>query len=231
MRVSTPHFFTGTRPRDPHRLVPLQTISAMVSKSPGWVNTVVLCAVFVTGCASRPIAEWQASDYAGPIDNVLIIGASPTETTRRLFEDTFVRELEAAKVRAISSAALMPAHLTITRSTVEAAIEGEDVDAVLVTRLLGVEEQEQYRPPTYYPHYRRYYGYYSHALTYEPGYYEKYKIVKLETNVYDTTTRELVWSMQSQSIDPSTPQEVIENQIGLVIERLSERGLLSAMAR
>jgi hypothetical protein len=50
----------------------------------------------------------------------------------------------------------------------------------------------------------------------------------LESNLYDTTTQQLVWSMQSENFDPSTPAKVIEQQIGLTIEILSERGLVPA---
>ncbi len=61
-----------------------------------------------------------------------------------------------------------------------------------------------------------------------PGYYESYKVLTLESNLYDTTTQQLVWSMQSENFDPSTPAKVIEQQIGLTIKILSERGLVQA---
>ena len=33
------------------------------------------------------------------------------------------------------------------------------------------------------------------------GYYRKYQVLMLETNLYDTATQQLIWSMQSESID------------------------------
>jgi hypothetical protein len=59
-----------------------------------------------------------------------------------------------------------------------------------------------------------------------PGYYDKYQIFTLESNLYDTATQKLVWSMQSESIDPSTPRKVIEEQIRLTINTLRKRGLI-----
>ena len=117
----------------------------------------------------------------------------------------------------------------VTRQSVEEAIRGQNIDAVLVTRLLGVEDVESYRPPIHYDHHRGYFRYYEHSLSEaNPGYYRKYKVLTLESNVYDTASRRLIWSMQSQNIDPSTPREVIEEQILLTINTLSVRGLVPA---
>jgi len=190
---------------------------------------IAITALVISACATKPIAEWQDEGFSGPINNVLIIGVSDQETSRRLFEDTFVKELAAHKVKAISSYRLMPIDQVVSRETVEAAIKGQIVDLVLVTRLLGVEEVEAYHPPSYYPYNRSYSSYYSHARQYSsPGYYESYKVLTLESNLYDTTTQQLVWSMQSENFDPSTPAKVIEQQIGLTIKILSERGLVPA---
>jgi len=190
---------------------------------------IVITAVAISACATRPIAEWQDDSFSGPIDNVLIIGATDQQTSRRLFEDSFVKEFTARKVKAISSYRLMPIDQVVSRETVEAAIEGQTVDLVLVTRLLGVEEVQAYRPPSYYSYNSSYSSYYSHAMQYSgPGYYESYQVLTLESNLYDTATQQLVWSMQSENFDPSTPAKVIEQQIGLTIKTLSERGLISA---
>jgi hypothetical protein len=201
------------------------------------MNTPALFRLFATGiaalvlsaCATRPIAEWQDESFSGPIDNILIIGASDQQTNRRLFEDTFVRELAARNVKAISSYRLMPIDQAVSRETVEAAIEGKTVDLVLVTRLLGVEEVQAYRPPSYYPYNRSYSSYYSHSMQYSSAaYYENYQVLTLESNLYDARSQQLVWSMQSENFDPSTPATVIEQQIGLTIKTLGERGLISA---
>jgi len=186
-------------------------------------------ALVVMACATtKPTAEWQDVGFSGSFGNLLVIGASDRPTTRRLFEDTFVQELAAIKVNAISSYKVMSQDQVVSRETVEAAIAGLEVDSVLVTRLLGVEEGVRYHPPTYYSHYRAYPSYYRHALDYtSPGYYTNYKILKIETNLYDIATQKLVWSMQSENIDPSTAQKIIEEQISLTIKALSGRGLIS----
>ena len=187
-----------------------------------------LTTVVVSACATKPTAEWQDDRFSGPVDNILIIGASAQPTMRRLFEDTFVAELAAIQVKALSSYKVMPVDQVLTREKIEAAIAGQNMDAVLVSRLLGVEDVEVYNPPTYYAHHRRYHSYYAHALeSSSPGYLSSYKVLTLETNLYDTATQQLVWSMQSESIDPRTPRDVIETQINLTITTLAERGIIA----
>ena len=177
--------------------------------------------------ATRPVMEWRDEGLAGPYKNLVVIAAIERSTRRRVFEDMFVQELEGTDVDVIQSYTLMTTDVAVSRETVEAAIKGKNIDAVLVTRLLGVKEEEVYKPPSQYDHHGNYYRYYSHSLEQSnPSNYRRYKILTLETDLYDTATQQLVWSMQSESIEPSTPRNLIEDQIALTIEKLNQQGLL-----
>jgi hypothetical protein len=179
-------------------------------------------------CATtKPVSEWRDEAYSGPIDSVLIIAAIKRSTQRRVYEDLFAETLVSYEVEAIPGYTLMTSELELSRETVEAAVRGRAIDAVLVTRLLGVENVDSYEPPVTRVHYRSYNRYYQHAITEStPGYYRRFRVLTLETNLYDTATGKLVWTMQSEAIEPSTPRPVIEDQIALTIERLSAQGLL-----
>ena len=190
-----------------------------------------LFTVLVLGaCATkRPAMEWRDEGFSGTLDNILIIAAIERSTRRRVYEDEFVETLATLNVEATPSYELMTTSLTISRESVEAAIKRQDIDAVLVTRLLGVKEEEVYQPPTYYDHHRGYHRYYTHALESDNrAYYRRFKVLTLETNIYDAATKELVWSMQSESIEPSVPRNLVEEQINLAIRTLQARGLIVA---
>jgi len=191
---------------------------------------IVLTLLVLSACATkRPARDWPDESFSTTLDKILIIAAIERSTRRRVYEDEFVEALETLKVEATPSYELMTSSLTVSRQTVEAAIKNQDIDAVLVTRLLGVKEEEVYRPPTYYDHHRNYHRYYLHALENDNrGYYRRFKVLTLETNVYDAATKELVWSMQSESIEPSVPRNLIEEQIALTIQTLQARGLIVA---
>lgn len=200
----------------------------MTQTRAGKTFLLVLVALALGACATtRPVHEWRNEKISGPIDSVLVIAAFERSTQRRVYEDLFVQDLEAYATEAIPSYSLMTSQVEISRATVEAAVRGRAIDAVLVTRLLGVEKVEAYEPPTSRVYYRSYHGYYQHALTEtSPGYYRRFNLLSIETVLYDTASGELIWSMQSESIEPSTPRPVIEEQIDLTIAHLSAQGLL-----
>jgi len=190
----------------------------------------ILSIILVAGCAStRSVVEWQDEGYAGKLDNILVIAAIEDNARRRAIEDAYVEDFAASSVGATPGYTLISSTTGLSREIVEAAIAGQNLDAVLVTRLAGVEEVEEYQPPTTYTHYRSYHRYYAHSMRYSsPGYYRKYQVLMLETNLYDTVTKQLIWSMQSESIDASAPQKVIDAQIALTIDRLIARGLVDS---
>lgn len=192
--------------------------------------TLVFTIFAITACATtKPGREWRNEQFSGQLDNILIIGVTSRPTRRRLFEDKFVEALAAHGIGAVPGYSLLSSSLHLSREVVEQAIAGQDLGAVLVTRLVGVKQKEVYRLPTDYAYHRSYDSFYDNALQEtNRGYYEKYKILALETNLYDTASGELVWSMQSEMIDASQPRQMIEGQIELTINTLVRRGLVAA---
>jgi len=197
-----------------------------------WVCIVAVVFALVSCSTTRTIAEWRDQSVNQRYENILIIGVSKQTILRRLFEETFVNKLMQMNVNATTSVSIMPSEEKISKQTVKAAIQGKGFDGVLVTHLLGVEDKEVYHPPRYrpirLPYYRHYYGYYSRVFdyVYEPGYYQRYKIVKLETNLYDTDTEEIVWSTQSSTIDGDEPEHVINSVIKKSLKMLQKQRLI-----
>ena len=109
------------------------------------------------------------------------------------------------------------------------------MDSVLVTRVIGVEEIDTYTPPTYeyklttFDHrYRDYYSYFDYAVEVAtPGYWDKYEVFKLESNLYDSATQQLIWSIQSESFDPRSAAQLIDRQVAVAIRSLRNTGLIS----
>ena len=197
-----------------------------------------LAALTLVACTTtQKTSEWRDPAYAGQkFNNVLVIGVAKEATVRRMFESNLVHGLKTnmnlkriseKQLSAVPSYSIMNQHEKISEEAVEAAIAGKHFDAVLVTHLVGVEQKEVYRPPTYSAGIG-YYGYYSaaHARVYEPGYYERYKVVKLETTLYDVKTKKPIWSMQSDTIDPQADEKLIKSAIDAVIKALSEQALI-----
>ncbi len=84
------------------------------------------------------------------------------------------------------------------------------------------------RAPTPSAHYGGYYGYYGSSwdVVHEPGYYQTHTIVRLETNLYDVGTGELVWSGQSETFNPSSLKDSIDSVTKAVAKRLRKESLI-----
>ena len=184
--------------------------------------------ILLAACATaKPIGEWRDENFSRKLDNILVIGVTARSTRRRVFEDSYVEGLAAIGTRAVPSYTLLESSLELTRDIVERAIKGQDLGGVLVTRLVGIREEQTYSLPAHYDDDRGYLGYYEHAWRETSGgYYAQHKIFTLETTLYDVASGELVWSMQSQSMDASQPRELIQDQIRLAIDTLSGHGLI-----
>ncbi len=189
-------------------------------------------ATALTACTTaKPTLEWRDQGYSGgPFNNILIVGLSNQETVRRAFENTFVDRLQADEIKATASFALMPVETRPSEASIKAVISDIKFDSVLVTHLVGVSEKEVYHPGVYRMDTNRgFYDYYGHVerYIYEPGYYTRHKKVKLETNLYDTQTEQLVWSMQSETMNPNSEKSLIDAKIEVVVKRLKMQKLIT----
>ena len=198
----------------------------------------VLSIIVVTGCASTKITSvWMDQGKAGTsFNDILVIGIGEEEHNRRLFEEELTSQLKAAGIESEVSYRMLPQGVSINRDTVAAAIEGKNIDAVIVTHLVAVEEETVYRQnmdyrPTY-GYYNDLYSYYPRVHTYvhTPGYYTTHEVVKLETNLYEVKSEDLVWSAQSRSFAPESAKEIVDDLIRLVIKDLKEKGLIRPKA-
>ena len=209
----------------------------MITGSTGRLLLAFAMTALLAACAARPLAEWRDSQFSGTVDNILIIGVSDQPVLRRLFEDTFVKELAALDVSAKSSYQVLTDEQISSKDALDTAIRSQSMDAVLVTRVIGVEEIDTYTPPTYSytytpstfdRHYRDYHSYFNHAVQVTtPGYWDKYKVLKLESNLYDSASQQLIWSIQSESFDPRSAAQLIDDQITLAIKSLRNTGLIT----
>ncbi len=206
-------------------------------------KAVVLCVttILLVSCANTKISQsWVEPDNKKAYDNLLIIGIAESEQNRRAYESHFVDDLRAIGVGAEASYKLIKSNVKIDRDSVAKAIKGLDIDGVIVTHLVAIDEETVYRPSTGYMYgggygvgygggyYGGLYSYYPHVNSYvnNPGYYTTHETYTLETNLYDVESEELVWSARSRSFSPESAQEVIVDVTTLLIKDLQTKHLL-----
>ena len=195
-----------------------------------WVIYVVFSGVFIIACAGTKLTHtWVDETYHGkPVSNILVIAVTHKEDNRQSFEDKFVAQLKVSGVEAVSSYSVIPIHadLELKKEEILKVVKKLKNDAVIITHLVGVEEKESYTPPErdkggYYGHYGWAYGY-----THEPGFYRTHTIVRLATHLYDVKTEKLIWSGESESLDPGSTNQIIDDVIEVLIKDLQKNNLL-----
>jgi hypothetical protein len=174
---------------------------------------------------------------------VLVIGVAENPESRQAFEDALVSAIAAEGGTAAPSYTILPDSEQISEDQLHAAIENEGIDGVLITRLLSVDKSKEYTPPKKYNNpqtryytasrgwgygYGGFYGFYgtTYAEVHEPGYFETSTTLKLETNLYSVATNELVWTGQSETIDPDSIEDARASVTRAVAKKLKEERLI-----
>jgi len=167
--------------------------------------------------------------------NLLVIGVSESEEGRRLFEDTFAKTLTSEGTTATPSYGLLPQSEQLSEEQIDNAIRGDGYDGVLITRVLGVDETQKFvqgKSHTVAPRNMGYsggwYGYYSggFATVHQPGYFETHTSFRLETDLYSVANDGLVWSGQSDTVNPQSLEDVIDSMTAAVAKELKYEKLI-----
>ena len=195
-----------------------------VRRWPAWA----VLALLLAACASTTLTnQWKNPEYSGPpLRKVLVLGVSKQPSVRRVFEDEFAAQLQAAGVQAVPSYTFLPEDGQADQAVLEKIVLDIGADGVLVTRLVKEEQKTQYSPGMYYP-YAGFYGWYS---SYWMGYYEPsvhtYDVVTTETSLYSPPQSRLVWSGTTEMFAPSDVKKSTSELAAVIIKALRGQGII-----
>ena len=193
-----------------------------------------IIALFVlTSCATTELTKvWKDSAYSGgPMESVMVVGVSKKAENRKMFEQFFTKQFKSNGIKAVSSAAVIPGDNDPNKDKIKGAAQQQGMGTVLVTHLVGVEEEETHHSAAFTatPDHHLLFGtYYTGTYRYEyrPGYTEQNTKVRLESNLYETKTEKLIWTATSESINPASVDEVIEGLCKEVMKSLRQNNLI-----
>jgi molybdopterin biosynthesis enzyme MoaB len=206
-----------------------------------YINILVLFfAITLTSCANTKFTkQWVAEDFnQQPYDDILVLVVADKMGNRQDAENYIVEKLGEAGIDAMPSFDILPKTETIDADAVDKAIDGLQLDAVIVMYATGVTEEEYFIPARRFgvyagygyghAHYSSFYNYYPHAMTYVyiPGYDNTHYVVALETSLFDLNTGKMVWSGQSNTFAPESVDDVIHNITVLTISELKKKSII-----
>lgn len=190
----------------------------------------VAAALAVAGCASTSIrSAWFDASYAGgPLRKILVVGVHGSLADTRVFEDIFAQKLRAAGVDGVPGYTAMPPGVPPGDPAWNAAVEASGADGLLSVRLLRVDTRTQVStamvpgPMMWGP----YWGWWG------PGYVAapmvtQYDVASVETNLWSTKTRRVVWAATTDTFNPSTVAQETPGFATIIIDQLVARGLIA----
>lgn len=188
----------------------------------------ILISTMLFGCAAtttKPVCEWRNPEYqGGAFKNILIVGLAKKESPRRLFENTFVDSLKQEHADATASLTVLSGTSRPTKQEICDAVKKENFDAVLLTHMVSIGQEDVSPAPDASK------SFYSYYLSVNDEALPSYTAtsVKLQTCLYDVKTEKLVWRMQSATIDPGSKDALIKSEIKIIVGMLKKQQLLEA---
>lgn len=167
------------------------------------------------------------------IESILVIGVPDHPDERYKLEDQFKQALAKSGVEATPSLDIMSADTEVNKENVLAALEGKNIDAVLLIRVYRIDDVEIIEgddPGTMRTErdfavqlWQNYEGARDQALNAPRN--EKQRLV-LENNLYDLKSENLIWTVQSYSMNLKSADKIIKSLTHLVTENLKQQNLI-----
>jgi len=210
------------------------------------INRIALLVLIAAGmvlgaCSSTMITgSWKNPDFTGKVEKVYVVGIAKQETTRRIFEDGFSKQLATLGATGIPSYDDLKINEETDQDVIAARIKTNGADSVLMARAVGKRTEQVVNPGYvsgpgyggrgYYPdpYYRNYGGYYSRSydVVYQPATVSEYQIITIEANLYSAASGELIWSAQLETVVEANLDALINDFIAVVTKDLKDKGLL-----
>jgi hypothetical protein len=191
-----------------------------------------------SGKSSKLVNSWKSPTHAAANKphRVLALGLSDKTVVRAEFEDALAKQLAQIGMEAIpgNTILLRPEDTEFDPDYLKTQIREHKIDAVVVARLIHVENTTTYVPGAPYvppyPYYSSFYGYYGtvYPMVYSPGYLKEEKRVRIETNLYVITSEEgnLVWTCITDTFNPSNMRKSIDRLVKLVVKQMQSDSVI-----
>ncbi len=196
----------------------------------------------VFGCVlpSGMVTSWTkdvSSDHR--VSSILVTAISNDGSLRETLENNFVDEFADSGYEAEQSLKILPTSFVDGRSPdkeeIFREISSAGTDGILTIALLENDFETRtavatssYDPIAHYGYYRKFWGYYNawYPALFAEGYYREDKVYFIETNLYEASTEQLIWSGHSKSMSLSELKSYSNEFARVVCIQLRKKRLL-----
>jgi hypothetical protein len=197
----------------------------------------VITGIALTGSKStKLIFTWLNPKYTGThFKNIMVLGINGRASVRAQFEDQLCASIARPGIQCSPSYSLIPrpTGTPLDMNDLRDVVRGQNIDAIVASRLVKVDKTVTYIPGQAYPLYPVYgtfYGYYGaiYPVVYSPDYLRVDKTAQVETNFYSTAEPdgELVWTGTSDTVNPQSPNKAIDALSKLIVQELQKQNII-----
>ena len=193
--------------------------------------------LLLVGCTTKVTNSWKNENYSGEkFGSLLVVGIAKDPNNRTLWENVMADHLRQNGVGNVETATSgFPKGQEINRHDIIDYVNKNNLDGVLVTRLVDIKKESVYYPPSgsfyaggQYGYYSSFPSYYRHAyaVDYSAGQRMDNTVVVLETTLYKSDTEELIWGMSSETFNPNSANQLSKEVGRKIIQKLKKDNLI-----
>lgn len=201
--------------------------------------TTAVLMLLLAGCSSTRITHsWSADNKpAQKFNKILVLGVNSEADVRvrEKMENHMAGDLRDLGLNAVSAVQEFGPK-AFDKSDEEAALNkltNSGFDAVITIVLLDKSKERRYVPGNvmftpYAVYHYRFWGYYRtvYARVYTPGYYTYDTRYFWESNLYNINTGDLLYSVQSESFQPSSTESLGHEYGKIIVQDMVKKGVL-----
>jgi hypothetical protein len=184
----------------------------------------LLSALTLGACASTGIAEsWvdPGTKQLPRFQKVFVAYMGTDAAAQRLAEDSIAKHLAAPEV--VKSYVLYPDARGLDPVRVKDELRAQGCDGAVMMRLARIE-QEISATSTDVGYHRSFGGYWGHGYG-APIEVRTDEIVHMETNLYSLAEDKLLYSARSETFNPSSTEDLVDEIAAAIAKDLEKRGL------
>ncbi len=175
-----------------------------------------------------------------PYNNIAVLVLTSNEDVKEKIEKQMVAQIKKNKVNAIGSMQIIPNHLSslkdVDKEKFAAYLKEANCDALVTVAVKDIKSEDkyintgasEYMPGFSYIYYNDYQSYYQYrnAEMQNEGQFVQETTYYFESNLFDLTSKAMVWSVQTEAVEPSSLKSWFKGYSKIMVEELKEIGAI-----
>jgi hypothetical protein len=188
---------------------------------------IAAAALALAACASTTIRDaWTDPAWNGPpFRKVLVLGVSRDVPERRAFEDIMAQRIAMTGVEAIPAWRYLPQSGRVDEPTLDRAVRESGADGLVMVRIRSIDRRTSVSTVMVPMHYG--FGWYPwYAGWYPATDVRQYDIATVETSVFETAGKRVVWTGVTETYQPVSVAHDAPGFADIIVKALQRRGIL-----